>query len=1438
MVFLNSEHFQNYLIEKITTYYAQELKCEIHIKHVKFKLTHFELDSVTINDQQGDSLCRIGSIDMYPRPSTLITRHMVINKIVCHSSRFNFMVHPGVKGTNIEFLRKYFLKKNKTKTKRAPAVFDVSEIYLDDCSVTWSDKRRKMHPEEFDLSYLAFNHLNVGLDKFRLIDDSINTHIKYLNFVEKCGLKVDSLVSDLIVCDHEMLFDNFRLKTPYSTIKKRIKLTYDKYEDLEEPVDSVVFSGEIRESDVSMIDIRYFNHILAGMEQQFNIEGDFKGHINNLKTTNVTIRYGNNSIFKGKAKFRGLPEVDETYMDIRAEYATTNYEDLSTLLMTNEIPSQVKNIGLVKFAGNFNGFFHDFVTDGKFESHIGTVSSNINMKLPLDDSPPAYSGSFTFNNFDMGKFYEISNIGTTDLTATVKAGRGFKLKDLQAEIDANISRFNFNNYNYNNSIVTGKLINKKFIGKLNTVDPNINLVFDGLINLAGKEPTFKYVASIKDARLLPLHFDSNNTVVSTKMNIDFTGSSLDMLFGKLLFTDVSIDRDSLHFPLKKIELRADTRTKNGYIALKSEIADIAFNGEFDLQNLQNTMQYVFYHYLPNYVNSIKTPVKQKFSFNAELKNTQIVTDLFFPKMHLGKTLLNGRMNSDSNDIYLNLQSQYFYWDQFQFKNIYIKSDKNIRNDLLHINNTIGELRMNDSISFTNITLNADIKNDSFNYKAISYEPRQPYDFDLNGFILFHKNAIKMVWNPSRIQIVRKNYSIAQNSSILFQNNMVYISNMELSNKDEQIKADGVLGKSKNDELDLQIKNFDIGFINAFVKTIDGGIHGKASGTLQIKRALQSPVFIADIYSEKSIAGVDTLGDLQLATTYDDENNSVHLDAEVLGGNLKGIKAKGDIDISKETRLNIDVDVPATPVKKFEYYTKILISNVDGNISGKLKVKGTPSKPLVTGKVYFDDVSFTVDYIKTRYRFSNQFFDLYDNYIDLNKFYLFDEFGKTALVSGKVYHKSYEDYRLDVHFNNCKNFHCLQTTKKDNSLYYGSAYASGNAYLYGTMDDLGMDITAKSEKGTVIYIPLGSPEEASNVDFIKFIRRDSSGVKIAKAPTADLSGIRMNFNFEITPVAEIQIIFDEALGDIMKGSGSGNLRMEIDTRRNFNMYGQYTIEKGEYLFTALNVFQKKFYVKPGGTISWDGAPLEAKMNLAAFYRVRASPDPLLGTTGNESSKITVDCNLFLKGLLFSPDIKFGLSFPDIENQNSDNNTVLNTVLKQVENDQEELNRQIFSLMMLKQFLPRQGTSSGLTAGSISQGSLSATVSDLISAQMSNWLTQVAPGWEINFNYNPGNVDQTQKRQIILQLVKRFLDDKLILEGSVTNNDQAANPWQYNFSSQYIISKDGRMRIKAFSRSNNNVIYNQNVTTHGIGFFYRREFETMLHRRKENEIDTKK
>lgn len=321
-------------------------------------------------------------------------------------------------------------------------------------------------------------------------------------------------------------------------------------------------------------------------------------------------------------------------------------------------------------------------------------------------------------------------------------------------------------------------------------------------------------------------------------------------------------------------------------------------------------------------------------------------------------------------------------------------------------------------------------------------------------------------------------------------------------------------------------------------------------------------------------------------------------------------------------------------------------------------------------------------------------------------------------------------------------------------------------------------------------------------------------------TKDESGFVMNFNMEVTPDAEVQLIFDKAINDIIKGEGYGNLKLEIDSRGEFKIYGLYTIEKGEYLFTALNIYNKMFKIKSGGTFLWDGDPFKAQMNMTAYNQIKASPAPLLNTSSGGSSLITVNTIMYLRGLLLQPEIKFGLEFPDVANQNSDNNTFLITALKQIESDPEELNRQVFSLLFIKSFLPRQGSSTGgLNVGSITAGGVNGSVNDLLSAQASNWLSQVVPGWEVTINYQSSNT--TQSKQTIIGLLKNF-NNKFILEAAYNiDNTQLGYA-----SAQYLITKDGNFRLNVFNRNTSNPVLSQNVMTGGVGLFYRREFEYII------------
>lgn len=125
---------------------------------------------------------------------------------------------------------------------------------------------------------------------------------------------------------------------------------------------------------------------------------------------------------------------------------------------------------------------------------------------------------------------------------------------------------------------------------------------------------------------------------------------------------------------------------------------------------------------------------------------------------------------------------------------------------------------------------------------------------------------------------------------------------------------------------------------------------------------------------------------------------------------------------------------------------------------------------------------------------------------------------------------------------------------------------------------------------------------------------------------DLSGIRMNCDLEITPESEIQIIFDSKIGDVLKAKGNGNLKLEIDTKGDFKIFGDYTIQNGSYLFTLQNVINKKFDLSNGGNIKWAGDPYNATVNINAVYNVKTTLYDLLLNTPyiDNTKKVPVQC----------------------------------------------------------------------------------------------------------------------------------------------------------------------------------------------------------------------
>jgi hypothetical protein len=430
--------------------------------------------------------------------------------------------------------------------------------------------------------------------------------------------------------------------------------------------------------------------------------------------------------------------------------------------------------------------------------------------------------------------------------------------------------------------------------------------------------------------------------------------------------------------------------------------------------------------------------------------------------------------------------------------------------------------------------------------------------------------------------------------------------------------------------------------------------------------------------------------------------------------------------------------------------------------------------------------------------------------------IYDEEGNAGILTGQVLHKNFTDWQYDVLVDMDKPLLTMNTKEGDNSDFYGKAYTSGFLNISGYGSQTFFDMTLKSEKGTVFNLPMSSSGELQFDSYIQFVNPLDTATK--KELKADLSGITMNMQLDVTEDAEFQIIFDEAVGDVMKGRGKGHLSMIINNLSTFNMYGMLELTQGSYLFTLKNLLNKPFEVKPGGSIAWYGDPMAAELDMQAIYKVSASlndiiPDPNQ-TTGK---RVPVNLIMGLQGKMMNPTIGFDLELPQSDQ-------LTKSRLASIVSTEQERNRQAFALLVMGRFIspPNITQTGGTGVGLASNGS------ELISNQISNWLSQISDDFDLGFNYRPG--DKISNEQIELALSTQLFNDRVSVTGNFgvargnANTSQTTN-YIGDVRVEYNITQDGKIRLMVYNESNDRrmTTTTQSPYTQGIGVIYQEEFD---------------
>ena len=1426
---------QTYLAKKAAEKLSKDLNTKVYVGglHIKSFKT-LELDTLYVEDLDKDTLLFSPNFKVQLNFIPFNLNKISVKSVQMDNGKFYLKQYKD-KSTNLSFIISYF-KPAKTTKKQKSKTLDLilDKLELSNISFKYKNYNNSTASQgiNFNDIYLRnFSTLITGLDtKSHLAKMSVIS----MTFKEKSGFYLKNLTSNAIIDTNQMEFKNLLLETENSKIGDYFLMKYSSFRDFNKFISKVFMQSNFKNSKINSSDIAFFSPNLARSTILLQFNGKVSGYVNNLKAKDLIIQSGQATYVKGDFSLKGLPLIKQTLMDLNFEQISTNKQDIDYIIARatgnkkSLIPDFANKLGTINFKGRFSGFINNFITFGEFKTKAGRLATDINMKFG-PDNVPSYNGTFKAIDFNIGELIESAKLGRTSLSASI-SGKGFKINTLREKIKSEIQYFEYNNYRYRNIKLDGDFNEKIFAGIIEVKDSNIDLNFKGNIDLNPENPIYNFNALIGGANLQKLNFTKDTIQLDAELSTNFSGTNLDNIEGFVSANSIQLSNPKNSFIVDSVNLRAQGTGLQRSLSISSDILDASIRGQYDLKTFPSYFKSVISRYIPASGLNFVKPGQQDFEFSLNIKYFDPISMLFIPDLKIPeRASFTGKFVSAKNVATLN-----GYIKLIQFKNIKINDliiDESTTDDALNLFISSDRIDITDSLYIKNVNIANILRNDSLNLNIKLSDKNATNQLDLNSLVEFKSEGlerIKLSILPSDILINREIWKIQEKVSFSFDEGRgqnedfnlfrrTKITGFELFKDNQMLTIDGIISENPEDELLIGFNKFKLASINPLTKplgiTLGGILNGKASlASLKSTPKLEAGIKIDSLnYNKLSI------GDLNMTAGVDNATNLINIKVDIVDKGRKNLEIDGTYNANPDQNsLDMKVMMNNNEVVIFQPLLKHLISNMQGQVSADLSVTGKINKPQINGSLTLINAGMTVNYLKTPYRINDQV-EVENSVIKLKNLKLKDIKNNEAIANGTVDMANPNNPTINIDINANK-FMALNTTSKDNQLYYGVAYGTGLFRFNGPTNDMRININAKTEAGTVFNIPLNSSATVSKNDFITFISSDTS---LNKPRETSFKGLTMDFNLQVDENSEVNIFTD--LGRL-SGRGESELSLKITSLGDFEMYGDYLISSGKFQFTAQDFINKLFKISEGGSIRWTGNPVEASINLKALYEVRTAIAPLYlaaGRASDDNQKVAAEAVMNLSGPLMTPNISFDINFPA--------NTYIKDELQSYLSDVNNTNQQALSLIVRRSFAGSADQANGI--GGIATSTFISAGSELFFNQLNTILSQ-----SLNLNFVDLNIRSFNEGSASF----RFLKDRLILTGGVTNRLNSGSTFS-DFSviggnsliardveAIYLLKKNGDLVLRASNKLNNRSFlsnlsaYNEYVSA--VGLVYRKDFDS--------------
>lgn len=1435
---------QRYIAANVSENLSNRLNVPVEVGNVNIDwLSRLVLKDISLNDQNGALLFKAKTMSASFKLLPALRKQWVFTSIRLHGFTLNLTKDTPDDRLNLQFVIDAFSSADSTKQSNID--LQMHAVLINGGNVNFDVTNSPAINSKFDSKHINISNLNgkLSLDVFNR--DSINAQIRKLSFDEHSGFSLSRMSLNLTGNKDSLSIDDLDIRLPHTKLLlEKASIRFDEIDSISQFSDRAPVYLRIAPSQISPKDFSAFAPVLQRFPDILQFSAKISGFINDLSLDGLVVQQTGVLSVSGKLNVKEIMQPEKTYLFANAgmNLTASGLEKIMTGLQEQPVPLPypVAQLGDLQFTGEIAGFLDNLVAYGSLQSEIGSLTMDMLFGYDNAENVTFFAkGKAMSSELLIDRLFEGENpYGSVRFDIDIDAIRAENGK-FSGNVQADIYDFDFNKYTYENISLSGGFKENEFNGSIQIDDINGKLKASGLFKNDGANSVFNFSAGLSDFKADKLNLTDRyiNPNLSCKIEADFKGNHIDNFEGFINVDNLSFQTQSDSLSINTFHIKTEGDATDRTLAIQSDFLNGEITGAYSFSTLLSSFVHTSQHYLPSLSAALPEnhPTQDNiFSLKLTFQNTETFSKtLQLPVTILKQGEITGHYNNHDNLFRLDALFPAVKFGQALFEPLHIVCDN--QSDMIKLQTTINHLHKNGSHNLINMNVDA-IDDQISALFTLKNDRDNSIDVNLSTSTLFvaenepgNKKQLRteITLNPTDITLKDSIWNL-EPASITILNGSTHIDNFYISKQNQYLRINGaVSAQNPRESLLVDLNDIELSYIFDIINKPILQFGGKAFGVIRLtdlfgSRILQTDELIVQNFSFNQVVQ----GKLSLYSQWDNEEEGILLMGTIYKTDSVWTDFEGFIyPMGEKEGLSLNFDATDFDLALLHPYVDAFSEIVEGRGYGKLRFFGSFSNPTFEGNVYVQDGRIGVDFLHTDYTFSDSIF-VYPASIQGNNITIHDKYGNTGNLTFNITHTFLRDIYFDINMQT-PNLLIYDTPERVNPQIYGVVYGDGNVRIEGTEQFINVQATVRSNSGTAVGFNFMNNYEVDNYDFIVFKEPvsadEASGFGSEQSLVAQISNsqdngtdYRINCMIEITPDAHIELMMDPSTGDKIKGTGSGDIRVDYGSKTDLAMFGGYTIQNGTYNFSLQQLIHKDFQLSDGSRVDFSGDPLEAILNLNAVYTLTANVEDLEMQLAKESfrTSVPVNCILNLNGRLQSPDITFDMKFPNSTSE-------LERQVKSVINTDEMMMRQIIYLLVLNRFYTPDYSQGAST------NEFNRMASSALSAQLSSLLNSLTDKVQIGTNIRTRQ-DGITDTEVEMLLSSQLLNNRLLFNGNFgyKNNSMINNTFIGEFDLEYKLIPSGEIRLKAYNHANDMYQYTKKAQTRqGVGLMYNKDFNSL-------------